>query len=287
MTKIIIFVTIELMGKHERDWVEVAERAVADGLNGIPQDEYISPIVEAIRNRIGTEYLKSNWVGGDNYRDPGDVHVLWPNRVDRIELKFSKGAGSGTAKNVSSRILTKKVENSILGYQQWDQLQGFKDRRYALVESRIQRELKSASDYCNQLRKFRYDNDSIVEQIAEITAPGQESYAEYAADECNRYLDRVNNLVHEILGTSDIDQQHQDVIYCVIKKFGTKDQTVEFFDFTDFDKSITEVVASGKSIKFLNRNKKDVIRFSVTWKNICQGGATPCFNVFVGNAFRH
>jgi hypothetical protein len=61
---------------------------------------------------------------------------------------------------------------------------------------------------------------------------------------------------------------------------------VDFFDFTDMDRHVTKVEATGKSIKFVNASGKDVVRFSVTWKNICQGGSTPCFNVFIGNAFK-
>jgi hypothetical protein len=52
------------------------------------------------------------------------------------------------------------------------------------------------------------------------------------------------------------------------------------------DRNVTKVEATGKSIKFVNASGKDVVRFSVTWKNICQGGSTPCFNVFIGNAFK-
>ena len=58
-----------------------------------------------------------------------------------------------------------------------------------------------------------------------------------------------------------------------------------FYDFSEMDSVVTEVVNSGKSIKMLNQHGKEVLRFSVLWKNICQGGQTPCFTVFVGNAY--
>lgn len=274
------------MGKHERDWVETAEQAVAAGLNGEPQNDSISAVVQAIQQKIGTGYLNAVWVGGDTYKDPGDVHVLWPDRKDRIELKFSHASGSGTAKNISQRTLTKKISSEILSYQEWDNNQGLKAKRYSLVEQRIGRSLATASDYCRQLRKFRDAQDPIIDAIADITGPGQETYAAYAAQQLNLYLDKVNGLVHDILGTSDLDDHQQDVLYCVIRNFESTKQTVDFFDFTDLDKFITRVESSGKSIKFYNKNSKDVLRFSVTWKNICQGGSTPCFNVFVGNAFK-
>jgi len=274
------------MGKHERDWVEAAEQAVSAGLNGLDQTESINLIVQAIRQRVGWGYERALWVGGDNYRDPGDVHVIWADRKDKIELKFSHGSGSGTAKNISQKTLNKKIDSSILSYQDWDIRQGLRSQRYTIIEQRIGRPLRTQSDYCDQLRKFRDAQDPVIEQIAQITSPGQESYAEYAARQLNLYLDKVNALVHDILGTSDLDHTQQDVLYCVIKQFESDRQTVEFFDFTDLDKFITHVASSGKSVKFLNKNGKDVLRFSVTWKNICQGGSTPCFNVFVGNAFK-
>jgi len=274
------------MGRHERSWVEAAEQAVTEGLNGHEQSAAIAAVVAEIQQRVGLGYLRAVWVGGDNYKDPGDVHVIWPDRIDRIELKFSHGSGSGTAKNISQKTLNKKIDNSILSYQDWDRSLGLQAQRYSLVEQRIGRKLSTASDYCHQLRLFRAAQDPIIQQISEITGPGQESYAEYASGQLNLYLDKVNGLVHDILGTSDLDDSQQDVLYCVIKNFESDRQTVEFFDFTDLDKFITHVENTGKSIKFLNKNGKDVLRFSVTWKNICQGGSTPCFNVFVGNAFK-
>lgn len=275
------------MGKHERDWVEAAEQSVADGLNGQPTNSYIEQIVSAIKNKIGVVYQKALWVGGDNYKDPGDVHIISNDKKIKIELKFSKATGNGTAKNVSAKIFNKKVSNTIKGYQQFDIDLGLREQRYKLVESKINRTLRNASDYTKCLRSFRDTGDVIIEQIAEITSPGQEQYAKYAADLLNQHLEKVNFVVNEILGTSQIDENHQDVLYCVIKNFESSTQTVEFFDFTDLDKFITHVESSGKSIKLYNKSNKDVIRFSVTWKNICQGGATPCFNVFVGNAFRN
>jgi hypothetical protein len=51
------------------------------------------------------------------------------------------------------------------------------------------------------------------------------------------------------------------------------------------DRTVTHVEAKGKQIKLKNSKNKDVLTISVNWKNICQGGATPSFNVFIGNEF--
>ena len=88
-----------------------------------------------------------------------------------------------------------------------------------------------------------------------------------------------------VLNVTGADVPKQDISYCVVQHFETDYQTVEFYNFADMDRTIAKIEASGQSIKFYNANNKDVIRFSVHWKNICQGGATACFNVFIGNAF--
>jgi hypothetical protein len=276
------------MGKHERDWVEVAEQAVTAGLNGLPQSSYIDDVVKAIQSKVGSSYDHAVWTGGNDYKNPGDVHVVHHDKtISKVELKFSRAKGAGTAKNISSKILQKQVAGDIKDYPKYDEELGLKTQRFDLVENRIGRKLTTDTDYKNQLRQFRDAGDPIIEQIANITSPGQEQYAQYAADKLNQHLDKVNSLVNKLLSTDPVDVAHQDVLYCVIKNFESDKQTVEFFDFTDMDKVVTKVEASGKSIKFYNQSSKDVVRFSVTWKNICQGGSTPCFNVFVGNAHRH
>ena len=69
------------------------------------------------------------------------------------------------------------------------------------------------------------------------------------------------------------------------KNWQNRFQTTEFFDFLDMDRQVTSIEAKGKQIKLKNTRGKDVLTISVNWKNICQGGATPSFNVFIGNEF--
>jgi hypothetical protein len=276
------------MGKHNRGWVEIEEKNVADGLNGKIVDKFITEIVTSIKEKIGTEYQHAIWVGGDSYDDPGDVHVqMNDDSIVKIELKFSSKKGSGTNKNLGQGTFKKKINENIMGYQEYDISLGLREKRYRLIENQVGKEIKTAGEYCTHLRALRNKGDPIIEKIVDITTPGQESYAQYASRELSNYLDKVNALVHSILGTNILDSSHQDVLYCVVKNFRSSQQTLEFFDFTDLDKKITKVESVGKSIKFLNKSEKDVLRFSVNWKNICQGGATPSFNVFIGNAFKH
>jgi hypothetical protein len=128
--------------------------------------------------------------------------------------------------------------------------------------------------------------DVLKEQLSFITGPGQVAYAQYAAEQLTQHLANVNILVNSILGSNDKFVVRQDMLYCVIKYFESDKQTVEFYDFLDMDRTISNITSEGKSIKFQNSKNRDVLRFSVHWKNICQGGATPCFNVFIGNEFQ-
>ncbi len=282
------------MSKYEREWSEIAEKAVTDGINGLEVTAAIQSIVNEIKSFIiardpDDNIVQAQWVGGNNYTDPGDVHVhLASGKIERIELKFSRGFGEGTAKNLGGKTFTKKVSPSILSYPEFEQ--DLKKVRMLLVESKLGRKLKNDSDYVKQLRNMRDLNkdefDILKEQLASITGPGQAAYAKYAAEQLTQNLFEVNKLVNSILGSNDKFVVRQDIIYCVIKYFESDKQTVEFYDFLDMDRNITNIVSEGKSIKFQNLKTRDVLRFSVHWKNVCQGGATPCFNVFIGNEFQ-
>ena len=276
------------MGKHERDWVEIAEKAVTAGLNGKETNPYIKTIVDEIQNKLGLGYEKAEWVGGNDYKDPGDVHLIFlENKKLKIELKFSRNKGLGTAKNLGSNTFNKKINNTILGYSKYDEELGLKGKRWKLLSDKIGKDIKTNAQYCSELRILRDNYDPIIEEIDKITSPGQVNYASYAAEELNKFLPKVNDLVHSILGINNqIEESGKDVIYCVIENFETASQTVKFCDFEDMDRKVVQVINSGKSIKLQNKKGKDVLRFSVTWKNICQGGATPCFNVFIGSEYR-
>lgn len=175
-----------------------------------------------------------------------------------------------------------------MSYTDYDKQMGLLDKRYSLVEDKIGRPIRNASDWAKVLREFRVTDPAVLEQVAEITAPGQSGYASYAAEQLNNYLDSVNAIVSDILAgnnTTSASSSDSEMLYCVVKYYEDKKQQVNFYDFTDMDSTVTQVVSSGQSIKMLNKHGNVVLRFSVTWKNICQGGQTPCFTVFVGNAF--
>jgi hypothetical protein len=289
------------MGKHERDWVEQAEKDVASALNGQPVNTFITSIANEIKKHIdvsnpGFQIVQAEWSGGNNYDDPGDVLVhitctLQGNKVVNVELKFSRKKGSGTLKNPGQAFFKKSVNENIQSYSEFEK--EFKEQRVKYLEKHLGISFKNYSAYCRALRKIRDSADAgnvseqlVVEKIVAITNPGKEQYAQYAAIQLNQYLDKVNEIVPELLGLDKDDPAiKQGTVYCIVKNFESSKQTVEFYDYSEMDRELTEVVARAQGIVFLNKHRSVVLRFQVNFKNICQGGAAPSFNVWPGNAF--
>jgi len=281
------------MGVYCRDWAEEAEKNAALGILGTSGNPYDQQIADAIKVHVTKQYpnttiVDAKWVGAESYDDKGDIKVYLSDGTVPVELKVSKKVGSGTKANPSQALFNKKVSNDILGYAAYDKKLGLLDKRYQLVEGLIGRSIKNGVDWAKVLREFRKTNLVVLEQVASITKPGQLAYAEYASNKLNDNLEQLNILVEDILSGNNTTSEFSsdsDLIYCVVKHYETKKQSVEFYDFTEMDSVVTKVVSAGKSIKLLNQYGKVVLRFAVTWKNICQGGKTPCFNVFVGDAY--
>lgn len=270
--------------KNDRVWAEPAEKEVAIALNGGTTATHITNIANEIKSQIVAHFpnekiVKASWIGGDDYGNVGDVRVELTSSIIPIELKFSLEQGRGTAKNLSAKLFQKRIDPSIMSYIEYDKSFGYKKQRFDLIESLTGKTYKRDNAYHADLRVFRDTKPEVLDKIADITAPGQEGYAKYVANECNKYLDKVNILVQSLL-----NKQVSDMMYCVVRNFNTSTQAVEFMDF-DKENTVVKVVASGKSIRCFNSNGKDVVRFSVHWKNICQGGKSPCFNVFIGNEY--
>jgi len=279
------------MGKFERDWAELAEKNTAAGIRGEAVDSADQMIANAVRAHVEAEFnitvSTAEWVGAEAYDDAGDIHVFLNNgRKIPVELKASKATGSGTKANPSTNILKKYIASAI-NYPDYDADMGLLDKRYDLVESITGVRPAKAAHYGAALRELRETQPEVLDTIAEITAPGQEAYADYVAELLNTDLAATQDMVNDILEGNNTTQESaaEDLVYCVVKRYQGRGQTVEFYNFEDMDSRVAGVVAEGKSIKIQNAAGKDILRLSVTWKNICQGGATPCFNIFVGNAY--
>lgn len=279
------------MGKFERDWAELAEKNTAAGIRGEAVDTADQQIADAVRNHIEAEFGQTVdtavWVGSESYDDAGDIHVFLKDGTKiPVELKASKAGGSGTKANPSTNILKKYIKD-VTNYPDYDESLGLLAKRYELVEKITGVRPTKAAHYGAVLRELRNTQPAVLEQIAAITSPGQEAYAKYAANQLNTNLTAAQQLVDDILEGNNTTQQSatDNLVYCVVKHYQSTRQTVEFYDFAQMDSAVARAVSEGKSIKLQNSAGYDILRFSVTWKNICQGGATPCFNIFVGNAY--
>lgn len=280
------------MGKHERAWAEEAEIAVTEAINdpstATPHIRHIADSIASHveKHRPGDVLARAVWTGGGDYKDPGDIRVeLASGELVRIETKFSHGQGSGTRKNPKTSILKKKLDKNIITYEQFDEDNGFRKIRYGMLSERLGQPVTRTADYETNLRILRDAGDPFIDQIIEATVPSQSGYAEYAAGEMNKHLSKLNEWVGDLLGIKDEGRPtvDQELVYCIIRGFESPKQTVEFLDCSEVDTEIVNVVTSGKSIKCMNQFGKCVIRFSVNWKNICQGGQNPAFNIFIGN----
>ena len=274
--------------KNSRQWAQLAEQGVTAAINGPTDDPHAQLVADRIKGHV-PGIVSAEWKGAKDYANGGDIVLVLEDGTKRpCECKFSKKSGSGTLKNMTGDTLNKDIDPSIKGYPEFDL--PYKKKRYELFEYYEGRQPQTAKEYQAKLRGWKTTDRARLDEIRDITTPGQEAYALYAASELNQYLDRVNDFVNKILSTKfDFVNKilRQDVLFCVTKNWQDKSQSTEFYDFLNMDRKVTQVVAKGKTIKFQNGKGKDVITMSVNWKNICQGGQTPSFNVFIGNEFSH
>lgn len=275
------------MGKYERGWAERAEKEIANGLMSADDAPvHIKKIVREIHRYIekiydGNKIVKAQWSGGKAYADEGDVHLFLDNDIKvPVELKFSKQTGSGTKANKSTNVLKEYINKNIVSYPEFDQNMGLRQKRYDLVENYIGRSLHNATDYENNLREIKKHDKYFIDKISAAATPGQEAYAKYAAHEMNKNIAHVKKLSENlILGTKKYTSE--SLVYVLVRNFNRHNQDIEFLDFSNLELDVAKVVSVGKSIKIQNANGNTILRMSVHWKNICQGGATPCFNIFI------
>jgi hypothetical protein len=273
--------------KNERGWAQEAEIDVTDAINGHKKSTSIEKIAVAIRNRVNDYYPNQTinsamWIGGGTYKNAGDIRLNLTDYSVSIEMKCSKENGRGTSRNLSTMIFPRQISSDLVSYQHYDAHSGYRRKRFELVEQITGNYPVNDAEYARNLRRFRLDQPDVIEQIEQITSPGQIEYARMATIILNDNLGAVNRMIQR--DVLHIDPSSKEVWLCIVKNFETFIQTVNFIDFIN-DNMVTRVVSVGKTIKFQNARGRDVVRFAVHWKNICQGGITPCFNVFLGNEY--
>lgn len=274
------------MGKYERDWVEKAEQGVSSAFNGEHANSYDKDIAQKIKSKLnekGISFTHSKWSGGGDYSDAGDINIYNNEKVQiGVELKFSKSTGKGTKANLGQNKFHEYID-TIDGYAKYDEDLGLKAKRYKKVEERLGIEIKNKAEYEKKLREIKKEDKKFIKEIAKIAEVGAIKYASYIKNEGSKHLKEINLLVEDILNSKHVKSStsEKEILYCVVTNYQNQNQDVSFVNFEDIDSTITKIEAEGKSIKLLNKSSNVVLRFSVNWKNICQGGATPSFNVFV------
>ena len=295
------------MGKHERLWSEKVEKNVAAALNGAPSSDSDMRIAESIKRQVLSKLPKTStlgvatWTGGGAYSIPGDIMLevndsLAGRTEKNIEIKVSKKGGKGTKGNVGSTWFKKQVNEEILSYQDFDKRGGFKARRYRFLENKFGVTLKTKKEYETLLRERR-DKEFIkkpnkapvhgptVTKIASIAGESKEEHASYVVKEINsskENFDKFNKAVSKVIsGNNTVG--HTDVEldeYCIIRHYGKEKQSEELVDFSTMDNDVKRVYSKGFGICAANQSGEIIVRFNVHWKNICQGGQSPCFNIF-------
>lgn len=283
------------MGKLERDWAEEVEKNTAAGIRGEAVNAADQKIADAVRAHVEAEFKQSiktaKWVGATSYGDAGDVHVFLSDDTKiPVELKTSKADSSGTKANPGNNFIKKYVKDAV-NYSDFDDNLGLRKQRYDLVESVVGHKLEKKAHYEKALRGLRDAGHSeLVKQIKAITRPGQIQYASYVTELLSNHLRETQQMVDDILAGNNTTKvtQTENLVYCVVKQYQTKAQTVEFYDFSQMDSTVARVVCDDdqSSFKIQNAAGHDIITLSVLWKNICQGGAGPAHNIFIGNAFK-
>ena len=273
------------MGKYERDWVEVAEQDVANELNGINVNQYSKSIANEIKKELEKNNImfdKAVWSGGESYDDAGDVNILYKGKIIYgVELKFSHQGGKGTKANLGQNKFHEYIDE-IIGYELFDEQLGLKKERYLAVEKYKNIKLRNKKHYEDSLREIKKTDKNFIKQIATITKSGAEEYTKYIEMMGNKNLDKINDLTEDIFNSKHVKESKstKKVLYCIVQHYESSQQEVFFEDFQKLDTKVVKITSEGKSILFKNRFDKTILRFSVNWKNICQGGATPSFNVF-------
>ena len=289
------------MGHACRADAEKVEKALTNGLNGEPQAPADQHIVDEVRNYIRTDISADDKItatheGGSDYKNFGDVHISVEDYLLKTELKTSEGIGRGTYKNLGQATL-KELDPNIPGYQEFDQSLGLMDDRRQIVEEYLAVELKpTASDYIGRIRNYRnetyphptkiynkteWEQDELHSLLCDNAKPGQQAYCVIAA---KMIMDVMKDDPQKVQMFVDGLLEIPDGIFVVVRHYGTPKQTVRIEDYTKMDKVVTHVIASGQSVQFLNKDGFCILKFQVTWGNVCQGVQNPRFNVFVGNA---
>ncbi len=295
---------LELSSYH-RGIAEDFEKLLTNYLNNpnsrVPQN--IKFVGDKIKDKF-PNIIEAQHIGSHAYNIEGDILLITKDKAINLELKTSDTFGRGTLANVSQKLF-QAINPEIIGYQEFHNNYVYNDitfREYCWksVGDNFGVKIKTSAEYQRYLRTLRDAHSEIVDNIVNITNEIKIEYNEYLVNELKStkdYLYRLTYLVRllkdgihtysEIKKSLDEFKSSEQYIsrskYYVLYVYNVSSNiSCQIVDYNKALDTVVDIEANGQSIILKNKDGQTVLRFSTHWKNICQGGATPCFNVFHG-----
>lgn len=251
------------------------------------------------------DIIEAQHIGSTSYNVEGDILLVTESRPINLEIKTSDSFGKGTLANSSQKLFT-AIDPNILGYQDFHnnfiyKNMRFKDYCWKIVGEKVGKKIRTASEYATLLRNLRDSGSEVVDEVVDTTNDIKLEYNSYLIAELKKtpdYLYKLTYLVRllkdgihtfsdirkELAEFKGIESYKKRSEYYVVYIYNvSSDVSCEIADYSKAIDTVYSIDFVGQSIVFKNIDNDIILRFSTHWKNICQGGATPCFNIFHGN----
>lgn len=265
--------------------------------------------IKIIGNEILSKFpttIEAQHIGSGSYDIEGDILLITEDKPINIEIKMSDSFGKGTLANVSQKLF-QTINPGIIGYQDFHngyiyEDMPFKDYCWMLVGESMGKKIRTSSEYQVLLRTLRDSDSAIVDEIVEITNGIKLEYNDYLVDELKKTPDYLYKLTFLVRLLKDgihtyseiknylsefkkVDDYKKRSKYYVVYIYNASSSNIssEIVDYSKALDTVHSIDAVGQSLVLKNIEGQTILRFSTHWKNICQGGATPCFNIFHGN----
>ena len=276
-----------MLTKAFREEIEIFEKEIVDNLNKTlcSNKKEVQAISSLIEHTFDFSKAEHN---GNSYKEPGDI-TLYQNNGEKIFLELKKiQNGRGTLANITQDAFTKyKVFNGI-SWSNFRKNTGFQDKILTIILSYDPTfEFTTQAEFQKKVRLIK-DNPNFLlfrKQIEELARQDKIDYLNYLQtlplniDFLQIFTRNMFNGTHTIGNYSfDILEKDDSILY-----------TCYYLTKTDFCYIENEVNnIENLDIKFLKdttgflitTNNKPLIRVAFHWKNIFQGIATPCLNIF-------
>jgi len=295
----------EFSGYH-RGVAEEFEKDLTTYLNNA--NSRVSPSIKLVGDEIIKNFpniIEAQHIGNRAYNIEGDIMLITSSVAVNLEIKLSDSFGKGTLANVSQKLFS-AINPAIIGYQEFHNTYAYngttvKQYFWNLVGTTIGKTIRSNTEYQTYLRNLRDSGSSVVKEIVDLTNKIKLEYNVYLINMLKNtpeYLYKLTFLVrllkdgihtyseikHEMEDFKSIEEYKTRSKYYVVYVYNASTNvSCQIVDYSKALDTVHTIEAMGQSIVFYNVDKQIILRFSTHWKNICQGGATPCFNIFHGN----